>query len=315
MVKQPPFTTLFQSADFAKNYLTNHYKAYFTHPEEKAYKCCYSFVYYIDLGSHYFDQGKRAPLSIKPVLLFYGLSNWLKAALLTIDPDYPATTQVLAHGLSARKRKKQGYEFLSDEVRYQKEGLFPYLSSKLFNIKQVTGEKIKMRHLLFNIPEMQTILFSLFNETGLVPLNVMTDPDNYLLKKACLNFKDHEFQRWLRLVNDLSDPNIIVQNKEKSIHFEIRPETMSQLCLIRASMSGIVYIPRYPEEIPRTPELLVHYMLLYQLSMICRYETEWWGDLIYSFSSNDLPVITKWLEVSQSKSPWLINQFFFPKKE
>ncbi|UTR16595.1 YaaC family protein [Salipaludibacillus sp. LMS25] len=314
MVRQSTFMTLFQSADFAKNYLTNHYKPFFTHPEEKAYKCCYAFVYYIELGSHYFHQGKQAPLSIKPMLLFYGLSNWLKAALLTIDPDYPATTQVLAHGLSARKRKKQGYQFLADEVRYQKEGLFPYLSSKLFNIKQVTGEKIKMRHLLFNIPEMQPILSSLFNEMGLVPLNAHADQDNYSLKKSHLNFKRHELQRWIRLVNDLTSSYIIVQDNIESIHIKIPPRALFQSCLFRESMSGTVYLPLHPDDAPHTPELLIHYMLLYQLSMICRYEIEWWGDLIYSFSSNDLPIITKWLEVSQSKSPWLINQFFFPVK-
>ena len=35
--------------------------------------------------------------------------------------------------------------------------------------------------------------------------------------------------------------------------------------------------PRNPK--PILPELLIHYLLLYNLSMISRYETDWWYDL------------------------------------
>ena len=31
---------------------------------------------------------------------------------------------------------------------------------------------------------------------------------------------------------------------------------------------------------PILPELLIHYLLLYNLSMISRYETDWWYDLL-----------------------------------
>ncbi len=54
------------------------------------------------------------------MLLFYGMSQLFKACLLTIDPNYPESTTVLAHGVTTRKRKKQGYQFLEDEVKVQK---------------------------------------------------------------------------------------------------------------------------------------------------------------------------------------------------
>ncbi|GAK11978.1 hypothetical protein JCM19039_1704 [Geomicrobium sp. JCM 19039] len=46
------------------------------------------------------------------------------------------------------------------------------------------------------------------------------------------------------------------------------------------------------------PALFVHYLILYNLSMICRYETEWWGELISSRSSIDLPLIEHYLRIA-----------------
>ncbi|WP_160112515.1 YaaC family protein [Salicibibacter kimchii] len=44
------------------------------------------------------------------------------------------------------------------------------------------------------------------------------------------------------------------------------------------------------------PGLLIHYLLLYNLSMINRYETEWWGELISQRSSADLPLLETYVE-------------------
>ncbi len=59
----------------------------------------------------YYDQFSKAPLALKPLLLYYGYVQLLKAILLTVDPIYPQSSSVLAHGVSTRKRKKQHYSF------------------------------------------------------------------------------------------------------------------------------------------------------------------------------------------------------------
>ncbi|MEH7537842.1 YaaC family protein, partial [Bacillus toyonensis] len=58
------------------------------------------------------------------------ISQLFKACLLTIDPNYPESTTVLAHGVTTRKRKKQGYQFLEDEVKIQKNGLFTHVAEQ-----------------------------------------------------------------------------------------------------------------------------------------------------------------------------------------
>ena len=57
--------------------------------------------------------------------------------------------------------------------------------------------------------------------------------------------------------------------------------------------------PRNPK--PVLPELLVHYLLLYNLSMISRYETDWWYDLLGSYGSEDYPFIYQFLTISAQK--------------
>lgn len=77
-------------------------------------------MYFLEHGKLYYHQAINAPMSIQPILLFYGLVHLIKACLLTIDPNYPNSTSVLAHGVSTRKLKKQQYLFFQDEVKIQK---------------------------------------------------------------------------------------------------------------------------------------------------------------------------------------------------
>lgn len=242
------FNKVFQSASFTQPYLQNSYeRSGVKKSKEMAYENSYSVIYFTKMGNQFFEEGSRASIAIQPMLLFYGLCHWLKAAVLTVDPTYPANAQVLAHGLSTRKRKKKGYHFLQDEVRIQKEGLFPYLSKTLFHVKQLSGEKLTMRHLIYSIPELNNLLVQLF------PTKNIALPSSS-------------------------------QENDKNWTTTYRPGLFAPL-----------------------PELLIHYALLYQLSMICRYETEWWGELLYSFSSNDLPIISEFLSVTTIKCPQLIE--------
>ena len=64
---------------------------------------------------------------------------------------------------------------------------------------------------------------------------------------------------------------------------------------------------------PVLPELLVHYLLLYNLSMISRYETDWWYDLLGSYGSEDYPFIYQFLNISAQKIPYYISAFLLTR--
>ncbi|PYZ91504.1 hypothetical protein CR194_19830 [Salipaludibacillus keqinensis] len=310
MNQVPSFTSIFQSASYTRSYLMKKYELQsINNSSEKAYHNSYTFVYYIQIGHHYFQQGMKSPVPIKPVLLFYGLSHWLKAALLTVDPDYPATTHVLAHGLSTRKRKKQGYQFLSDEIRLQKNGLFPYLSEKLFHVKQLAGDKRTMRQLLFGLPEMQTIMRVLLKDEGLIHLKRM-DNGKFSVTKKDLSQWDGPLSSWVRHLSHDAKGELTWEETCNEVQLTFLPRPVNDSLSFRTSVDFELFAPKNRSYIINLPELLVHYALLYSLSMICRYEAEWWGELIHSFSADDLPIITEYLDVSQTKCPWLLNRLF-----
>jgi hypothetical protein len=70
--------------------------------------------------------------------------------------------------------------------------------------------------------------------------------------------------------------------------------------------SGRPYL-RFPHEGGLlVPEISVHYMIMFVLGMLCRYETERWGEMILTFASHDTFLINEFLNVSMRKFPNLI---------
>ncbi|GAB3797736.1 hypothetical protein GCM10028868_19320 [Virgibacillus kimchii] len=60
-------------------------------------------------------------------------------------------------------------------------------------------------------------------------------------------------------------------------------------------------------------EIMVHYLLLYNLSMLSRYETEWWGDLFTVKTEADYPFILGFLQCTQKKMPELLENELLEK--
>ncbi|WJE15831.1 YaaC family protein [Halobacillus sp. ACCC02827] len=198
-----------------------HHKA-----EHHAYNNAERFQYGLLLGGDYWRTALQTPLSVKPLLFYYGLNHFMKSCLLTVDPGYPATAKVLAHGLSTRKRKKQHYRFLEDDIRIQPHGLFQHAAHHLFQFSS-NKEKVSMDELLRPLPAMDTIY------------------------------------QW---------------KEEKA---------------------------KEPDE--NWPELLRYFAVLYNLSMLVRYEGEWWGEMEQMKDREDYVFILHFLETASERIPELIS--------
>lgn len=203
--------------------------------KEKATKLSYqnaaTLHYEWMIGKTYWQEGMLASFYVQPLLYFYGMTHFLKGIILLNDPYYPANSDVLAHGVTSRKRKKKGYSFLEDEVKVQKRGFFPHFSKELFHVEHVTGEKWQMGHLLYSLPHMQSLM---------------------------------------------------------------------QQCQL-ANFSSLV---------KKLHPLAIHFLLLYNLSMICRYEAEWWGELLTLSHGEDYPVVKHYLMTVAHQVPPLFQPFF-----
>lgn len=201
---------LFLSNEYTVNFLNSSYDNF-----DSAVQNADRFISYLSTGKNQINIARENIFEVQPILAFYGLVNLLKACALKNDHEFPVSCSLLAHGVSTRKRRKIDFIFFKDEVKVQRNGFFPYISTVVFNSNIPTFKKFPISELLASIPEI-----------------------DYLF----------EFYK-------------LDKNK----------------CDI--------------------PELLVHYLILYDLSMISRYEVHWWTKLISNHKNYDYPFIKSYLDV------------------
>ncbi|MBM6616665.1 YaaC family protein [Bacillus suaedaesalsae] len=282
--------------------------------EKKSYNNCYPFIYYIDHGKSYYLLSEQAPISIKPVLLFYGMTQLVKACLLTVDPEYPESTSVLAHGVSTRKRKKQSYDFLKDEVKIQKNGLFSHFAEKMFHVEHLDGEKLTMLSLLKRIPELSSLFNFSYQEDVSFPL-IKTSEHTYILKYNIIDKYHMTEERFKDFLNDSLKKTSLIEfdkdNKNIVISFKDKNHLTPISChpFYFNHQVGNYVISSERELTSYFPEMMIHYLILYNLSMISRYETEWWSELLQHISTKDLPFIQQFIQTTTFKIPYLISEF------
>lgn len=267
--------------------------------EMKSYDNCYPFMYYLEQGELYYRQAMMSPLSLKPILLFYGYIHFIKAIVLTEDPLYPETTTVLAHGITSRKRKKQQYKFLRDEVKVQKNGLFSHFSNLVFHVKHIVGEKYKMEDLLVQIPELEEVFLVLLKKKTMF---WFTHQHELTIDETLLShfhMSEGLLKQYLneKLTGDLSwVSSDTLQASSAEEHLPVRWHLNRNRLALPGIRNGATAIP----------EVLIHYAILYNLSMIARYETEWWVELLKNRTNEDYPLITTFINVTMEKSPYLL---------
>ncbi|KQL51337.1 hypothetical protein AN964_20360 [Heyndrickxia shackletonii] len=301
----------FQSAVYTQEYLKECYKKLSPDIDSSklGYDNCFSFMYYLDHGKLYYTQAEITPLAIKPVLLFYGLVHLIKACILTVDPNYPETTSVLAHGVTSRKKKKQQYQFIHDEVKVQKLGLFTHFSKHMFHVEHLDGEKFVMKDLLTQLPELDDCL-DFFKISNFYP--VYQNDNTYSLPIRVLDYYHKTFDSFKEYINAKSNSEILWEKPTKdNIYFTC--DSTLPLPFRYHIDKNIYCLPLEKNRLGMIPELIIYYLLLYNLSMIARYETEWWSELLKTTPTNDYPIITNFLSISMYKTTYLVLQYLLNK--
>lgn len=305
------FYTYLQSQRTAQQYLYHCYKQKnVENAELKSYENCHSFLYYLEHGKQFYESGNKAPIVVQPILFFYGMIHLLKACLLTTRPNYPESTKILAHGVSARKRKKKNYTFLNDEVKIQHNGLYPYFSKHLFSFDNVEQDRMQMEYLLSFIPELHP-LFQFQEKDKLVEIGMLNS--NRL--EFPIKILDEYYISATTFMNRLElylPPirNTIVNKSIIQIEIDV-PITDSSGPFFIHHGNKSIFFPTHRDYFIPISEVMVHYLLLYNLSMLSRYEAEWWGDLLATKPDNDYPFIVEFLKITSKKMPILLGQLLY----
>jgi YaaC-like Protein len=99
----------------------------------------------------------------------------------------------------------------------------------------------------------------------------------------------------------LSTDEMFLYNSASPIHYH----TGQQIFMLSLNKNSKSYI---------LPELISHYLILYNLSMIARYETEWWSELFKTTPNDDYPTIMQFLKTTQSKTAFLVFNWLMNRK-
>lgn len=304
------------------------------HPSRAAFRAAQPLMYHVKQAREYYRAARESDLFVRPLLSYYGMMTLSKVLMLTQVPDYPENTAVLRHGVSTRKRKRGDYQFFADEVRVQREGLFPELARNR-GWGSLIGDSWSLRDLFALVPELQDGYRQLFSEETLVPVAVpevpsVSDRGMPLVLEDRILDQLHLTPRGLanRLNRFSTDGQVrftcdetpasgsrilLFWHHPRISHIHLWEHGFAHP-LFREDMHGNHWLLSVQREAAGIPELFVHYALLFALSMLCRYEPPLWGEMIHGMASEEMVLIQEFLQVTQRKFPNLILNELFEEK-
>ncbi len=301
----------------ARNFLSECYANLgVDHPERIAFQLSNRFVYTWKQARAYYSAAATADLLIRPLLLFYGCVHMLKGVLLTVQPAYPQNSRVLQHGVTTRKLKRTPYQLLEDEVRPQKEGFFAELAKALG--PTMLKERYLVRELFDSFSAMSDAFAAIAGERHWHIVQQERQPDGTIVltfplrTDGTLGFSAETYGQFLQR---LAPSGLIIP----VVDFE----PLSGCKKLRLSPAEMKLLPQHPlfqqhddalfvwndtADTQPLPDWTSHYLLLYVLSMLCRYETEWWGELVLSHSYAETYLVDRFLAYHEHAFPTVIME-------
>ncbi|WP_396125773.1 YaaC family protein [Brevibacillus laterosporus] len=327
--------SIMETEPTSRSFLTaSYHRMGLQNPEKHAFQNSTRFLYTWMQARHYYEMAAKSSLLIKPLLLFYGCVHLLKGLILAKDPDYPQNSRMLQHGVTARKVKKNPYHLLDDEMKPQKEGFFPHLC-RLLSIHPIS-DRYRVSDLFLSIPELREEMDHFQKPSPWVAVSIMTErPFVFALPHAsqgALSYSDETLQHYLnRLFAATNNQGTsgsfplfctLRQNTDKA-RFTL-PSTSSvsnqgrlfecddRVSLFEHPLFSIdqnrnIYLWNDIDNHP-VPQFANHYLLLYGLSMLCRYESELWGDLVLSHQYAEKLLIERFCKHHMGIFPYMVEQ-------
>ncbi|TPG91070.1 hypothetical protein EEL32_02990 [Brevibacillus laterosporus] len=311
---------------------TSYHRIGLENPEKHAFQNSTRFLYTWMQARHFYEMATKSPLLIKPLLLFYGCVHLLKGLVLSKDPGYPQNSRMLQHGVTARKVKKSPYHLLDDEMKPQKEGFFPHLC-RLLSLHPISN-RYRIGDLFLSLPELREEMKYFHLSSPWIPTPIITEkPFVFALSQedqGALSYSDETLHHFLNRSSSKKEVstnfppfcthrlNIDKDKVESALpsasskhvrFFDCEGGRVSLLNhpLFSMDQSKNFYLWNDTQNQP-IPFLASHYLLLYGLSMLCRYESETWGDLVLSHQYAEKLLVDKFCKHHLEFFPYMVGQ-------
>lgn len=319
----------FESQHNCKEYL----KGKFTLSSRKLEDISNELTYAIRTSKEYYHAADQVSILTQPLQIYYGMTHLSKSLFIA---TYGKKSPSKSHGL--QKIGKWNEKSLVDMcVKVLKDGTFPQLHSSYCREK-LRGATFRIGEIFSVVPELKASFESVYKQksnalritrprSGLVHV---IDPE---LEKYgfLLHFKDGEdYHRILKhnreilsRIEGINEKYEISASVQPFVHALVlgekwKSEDVEDPAFL--TVSGEEYFVmslRKGEEYVTPPELSSHFLIMYILGMLSRYEPRKWGEIVKGEESGDIYVIQKFLETTKRKFPNLIlneledKQFMF----
>ncbi|SDX27499.1 YaaC-like Protein [Marininema mesophilum] len=327
---------LLENDGMAKGYLRDKYQQEgLDHPDRASFRASHALMSYVRQARELYRAARESSPFVSPLLTYYGMMNLAKAWMLSFDPDYPRNALVLRHGASTRRRKRSDFRLSEDEIRIQPEGLLPELV-RASGWGALCNTSWTIKHLLSLLPDIQDSYRQVFREASLYPIAIHTRSINgrqsmsFTLEEKVLDqlhlsprglaerlnsVAEEQGSRftvdkspapcgWVRMWWSHPESTHVDRWKRGFAHPWFREDT-------RGGYYLYLNRGRTPDVIP---EMFVHYLLLFSLSMLCRYEVPLWGEIVSGTAAKEAVLVEEFLQVTRRKFPNLILNTLFEEK-
>lgn len=175
-----------------------------------------------------------------------------------------------------------------------------------------------MKALLKQLPDMHACFAFLLNEEPFIKgewaaaNSIVFEPTLLdLYHMTASRFQQYVIEQMRKIMPKTRTITVVETKQRVEIRFANAQAAKNAAPPFHFDENGFPLIHRSKANHLPLPELAIYYLVLYNLSMICRYETEWWGERIHTMDCDEIPFIKKFMETVQTRTKELIEDQLF----
>jgi len=298
----------------------------------KSYKNCYNYLnnvnnvdfrqkrayllkYLISQAHEYFLSYKRVSMLTQPTLLYYGILSLSRFSVL-IKRGHPDSTK--SHGVILTDQVSP--DLFDFKVRITRKGTFSELYKTIYieddyysDFKLIKGTEWSLKELFSMVPEINNLFEETFNAKSLaikIEKFVNSGYDDCLrVNESFFDKMDEKnIDEFLCNIKHLDKYYLPPQHLSNSVKiFYKRPSPDGDI--IKTNIMREEYLISGIQKgtnIIIFPEIIVHFLILYILSMLSRYHINEWGIENFEDKQGYFYIVQQFLNISERKFPNLI---------
>jgi hypothetical protein len=243
---------------------------------------------------------RTADISIQPLLSYYALLHWMKTVLYLHDLNYPPSSSVLQHGLSLRRSKRHTYRWPLEALHVYKEGVLQSYAeltglTRPLPARFIVGDVVgSLPRICNTVGGMYPPFQHLYSFKGSRLSN--SQSNGHVSRRIASNL-GLTVEEWL---------HVFSRNTERDSAWHALHATVSG-----SSPNGMLSIQLPPRHHPWViehqnetfvydsdpwPSWLLHFVILYTLSSLCRYNPTEWSDVLTWSNETDAVLVREYIE-------------------